>query len=58
VYRVWFIIAVLAVRSLVILVWGLLGLRLVTLLRVWLVLRRVLTLVRVSGRRVLRVLLW
>ena len=56
-HRVRFVIAVLAVPALVILVRGLLGLWLVTLLRVWLVLRRVLTLVLVPGRRVLLVLL-
>ena len=56
-HRVWFIVAVLAITGLVILVWGLLGLWLVTLLRVWLVLWRILALVRVPGRRVLRILL-
>ena len=54
-YRVRFIIAVLTISALVILVWGLLGRRLVTLLRVRLVLRGVLSLV--SCGWILRVLL-
>ena len=57
-YGVRFIVAILVIAALVILVWGLLGLRRVALLRIrLLVMRRVLTLVLVSGRRVLRVLL-
>ena len=57
-YRVRFIIAVLAVPGLVILVRWLLGLWLVPLLRIRRILRRVLTLVLVPGRRVLLWLLW
>ena len=57
-YRVRFIIAILAITGLVVLVWWLLGLWLVPLLRIRRVLRRVLTLVRVPGRRVLLRLLW